>query len=137
VVCGALEGKAIAITDLDIDGTLYDVLFDERAPAVIVYGAWPGTFTFTTNGDAQTAVLAVVGALSTAGALTVGEDTQTDNSFTSAFNIAYQSSGATPALSRADYQTGSNAGGWFLCCSGNSSWTVEERTWATFTVALP
>jgi hypothetical protein len=135
VTFGSLEGKAIAITDLDVGGTFYDVLFKETAPAVVVYGALPGTFTFTTSGDAQDAVLAVVDALSTALALTVGEDTQTDNSFTSAFNIAYQSSGLTPALSRADYQTGSNAGGWFLCCSDSSSWTVEERTWATFTPA--
>jgi hypothetical protein len=137
VVFGSLEGKAIAITDLDIDGTTYDVLFDERAPAVVVYGAWPGTFTFTTNGDAQTAVLAVVGALSTAGALTVGEDTQLDNNFTSAFNIAFAGIGPSAILGLADFQTGSNAGGWNNSGAGTSSWAGEERTWATFTVASP
>jgi hypothetical protein len=133
---GALEDKAIAITDLDINGTLYDVAFAEIAPAVLVYGVFPGTFTFpTTNGDAQDAVLAVVGALSTAGALTVGEDTQLDTSLNSTFNVAYQSSGPTAALGVADYQTGSNAGGWAISAPGSSSWLVEERTWATFTLS--
>ncbi len=137
VTFGSLQGKAIGITDLDIGGTLYDVLFDESAPAVAVYGAFPGTFTFTTNGDAQAAVIAVDAALNGAGALTVGQDTSLDTTNNLSFNIAYQSSGPSAILGLADFQIGSNptSDQWVNSGSGSTSWTAEERTWATFTPA--
>ena len=135
VTFGSLQGKAIGITDLDIGGTLYDVLFDEKVPAVLVYGEFPGTFTFTTNGDAQAAVIAVNAALNGASALTVGEDTALDISVNLSFNIAYDSSGPSAVLGLADFQVGSNptSDQWVNSGSGSTSWTAEERTWATFT----
>jgi hypothetical protein len=137
VVFGELAGKAIGITELDIGGTLYDVLFPERVPAVLVYGAFPGTFTFTTNGDAQAAVIAVDAALNDANALTVGQDTSLDTTNNLSFNIAYQSIGPTALLGLADFQTGSNptSDQWVNSGSGSTSWAGEERTWATFTPA--
>jgi hypothetical protein len=135
VTFGSREGKAIGITDLDVGGTLYDVLFPERVPAVLVYGEFPGTFTFTTNGDAEAAVIAVNAALNGASALTVGEDTPLDVSENLSFNIAYDSSGPSAVLGLADFQTGGFASGWFNSGSGSTSWAGEERTWATFTPA--
>jgi hypothetical protein len=137
VVFGSLEGKAIGITDLDIGGTLYDVLFPERVPAVLVYGEFPGTFTFTTSGDAQAAVIAVDAALNGANALTVGQDTLLDTSVNLSFNIAYKSTGPTALLGLAEFQVGSNptSDQWVNSGSGSTSWTAEERTWATFTPA--
>ena len=137
VTFGSLQGKAIGITDLDIGGTLYDVLFDEKVPAVLVYGEFPGTFTFTTSGDAQDAVIAVNAALNGENARIVGEDTPLDISVNTSFNIAYDSSGPSAVLGLADFQVGSNptSDQWVNSGSGSTSWTAEERTWATFTPA--
>jgi hypothetical protein len=135
VTFGSREGKAIGITDLDVGGTLYDVLFPEKTRAVAVYGEFPGTFTFTTNGDAQTAAIAVAGALTIANALTVGEDTPLDVSENGSFNIAFQSFGPSALLGFADYQAGRKATDWAATGGGSVSWTGEDRTWATFTPA--
>jgi hypothetical protein len=137
VTFGSREGKAIGITDLDVGGTLYDVLFPEKTRAVVVYGEFPGTFTFTTKGDAGTAAIAVAAALTIAEALTVGEDTPLDLSDNLGFNIAFQSIGPSALLGFADYQTGGYASGlgWANTGSGSVSWTGEDRTWATFTPA--
>ena len=133
VVFGELTGKATGITDLDIDGTIYDVLFDERASALSVYGPFPGTFPFTGN-EAQVAVIAVAAALNTAEALTVGEDTSVDGRFNSSFNIGFTSDDILTQLV-ITWKGEILGGGWFDSGTDQTSYAGEERTWAVFTLA--
>ena len=51
--------KAIGITNLDIDGTPYNVAFTTSTTASDVYGAFPGVFDFTTSELAEAALDAV------------------------------------------------------------------------------
>jgi hypothetical protein len=64
---------ATAIRNLVVDGVTYDVEFRQVAPGEI-YGAYPGTYTFTTNADATTAVNAINVELNSEGAVNVGEE---------------------------------------------------------------
>lgn len=65
--------RALAIDDLNVDGTLYDVIFDMQEFAVEVYGDFPGTeYTFTAPETAQAARDAISAALNDAGAIGVG-----------------------------------------------------------------
>ena len=64
--------KATAIRNLVVDGVTYDVEFKIRYPQQI-YGDYPGTYTFTSNDDAITAIEAVDVALNTTDAAKVGE----------------------------------------------------------------
>jgi hypothetical protein len=132
VTFGSLEGKAIGITDLDIDGTLYDVLFDESAPAVSVYGPFPGTFPFTGN-EAQVAVIAVAAALTTAEALTVGEDTLVDDLFSSSFNIGFDSETPLGVELVVTWKGQFDGVVWKDVGTSSPSYNAEERTYATFT----
>ncbi len=129
-----VEGKAIGITELDIGGTLYDVLFDESATALSVYGAFPGTFPFTPN-EAFVAAEAVVAALNTAEALLVGEDTSEDDPLlNSKFNIGYDSDDTLIQLVLV-WEGNFNGADWTVPRTDNESWATEVRTYATFTPA--
>ena len=72
VVFGDGGTKATAITNLVVDGVTYDVEIETAIPSEI-YGAYPGTYTFTTNADAVTAVEAISAALNAQGATHVGQ----------------------------------------------------------------
>ena len=72
VVFGDGGTKATAITNLVVDGTTYDVQIRTAIPNEI-YGAYPGTYTFTTNDDATAAVNAINAALNAQGATHVGQ----------------------------------------------------------------
>jgi hypothetical protein len=72
VVFGDGGTKATAITDLVVDGTTYDVQIKTAIPNEI-YGAYPGTYTFTTNDEATAAVKAINAALNAQGATHVGQ----------------------------------------------------------------
>ena len=134
VTFGSLPGKAIGITELDVGGTLYDVLFDESATALSVYGAFPGTFPFTPN-EAFVAAEAVVAALNTAGALLVGEDTSEDDPLlNSKFNIGYDSDDTLIQLVIV-WEGNFNGADWTVPRTDNESWATEVRTYATFTPA--
>ena len=63
--------KATGITDLVVDGVTYDVEMVNDHPAN-VYGAFPGTYTFTTSATAIIAIDAVLLALNNAAATLVG-----------------------------------------------------------------
>ena len=93
-----ITDKAIGITNLDIGGTFYNVLFDEQTPAVGVYGALPGDFDFTTDVSAEAAANAVNAALNGANAQLVGEDTPLDNPLSLSFNVGYGSAVTPPLL---------------------------------------
>jgi hypothetical protein len=54
--------KATRITDLVVDGVTYDVAFVDSYPSQI-YDEYPGTYTFTSTGDAATAMDAMNSAL--------------------------------------------------------------------------
>ena len=99
VTFGSLQGKAIGITELDVGGTIYDVLFDEFATASSIYGPFPGTFPMTGN-EANAASIAMVAALNAAEALSVGEDTSVDDPLNSNFSIGVSSGGGTLPLPR-------------------------------------
>ena len=134
VIFGSLPGKAIEITDLLIDGTIYDVLFDEAATAAEIYGPFPGTFTMTGN-EANAAALAIVAALNAAEATLVGEDTSVDAPFglNKNFSIGVDSGviivAETVFLSEGNFELGE----WTDPRSDMESYGGEDRTWATFT----
>jgi hypothetical protein len=134
VVFGSLEGKAIGITDLDIDGTSYEVLFDELATAASIYGPFPGTFSMTGN-EANAASLAIVAALNTAEALSVGEDTSEDSLLNGRFSIGVSSfGGELPSTQFVVLSEGNfTLGEWTDPRSDQGFYVGEDRTWATFT----
>jgi hypothetical protein len=68
-------GRATGITDLEVGGILYDVVFRERTTALVVYG---GVYDPDNQGDASAAATAINSLLSTAGISVVGP-TNTDN----------------------------------------------------------
>jgi hypothetical protein len=72
VVFGDGGTKATAILDLVVDGITYDVEIKVAIPSEI-YGAYPGSFTFSTNAETVTAIEAMNVALNDQGAVTVGE----------------------------------------------------------------
>ena len=63
--------KATAIRNLVVDGVTYDVEFKIVVPNQI-YGAYPGTYTFTSNAETVTAINAISDALNATGAAVVG-----------------------------------------------------------------
>ena len=64
--------RAIGITDLSVNGTLYDVRFFSQTTAQEVYGPVPGVFDFDGIDAASVATDAVNAALNAAGANYVG-----------------------------------------------------------------
>jgi hypothetical protein len=81
--------KASGITNLVVDGTPYNVVFEPVQDPVDVYGEYPGQYTFTTESAASEAVDAVVAALNgsdttVTGVAAVGETSP------GLFNIGYE-----------------------------------------------
>jgi hypothetical protein len=138
VIFGSLPGKAIAITDLDIEGTIYDVLFDEAERASSIYGPFPGTFSMTGN-EANAAALAIVAALNTAGATLVGEDTSVDAMFGLNKNFSIGTSSGVVIVVETVFLSEGNFDGseWTDPRSDMEAYNTENRTWATFTLASP
>ena len=89
----AHPGKATSITGLTVAGSTYDVSFDLNE-ANNVYGAFPGTYTFSTYATAEDAVDAMNAALNEANALKVG---QVDGAEFPSFYIGYEGSGDGPS----------------------------------------
>jgi len=145
VVFGSLAGKAIGITDLDIDGTLYDVTFDEDATALSVYGELPGTFSLTAD-EAAAAATAMVAALNTAGAVLVGEDTSENGLLNVNFSIGVDSVGLPPppedpiaffvVIAEGNFTLGV-LGEWEGPRTDQESWSFEDRTYVVFTQVSP
>ena len=132
-----IAGKAIGITNLDIDGTPYNVAFDEQTPAVGIYGELPGVFDFTTDASASAAVNAVVDELNAENAQRVGEEGIPENGLQLAFAIGYSSTG-NDLLAVANTFEGSIVdGNWANTGSDQLLWIGDERTYATFTLAGP
>jgi hypothetical protein len=133
VTFGSLPGKAIGITELDVGGTFYDVLFDELATASSIYGTFPGTFSMTAN-EANAASIAMVAALNTAEAQSVGEDTSEDSLLNSRFSIGVSSFGGDlPSTQFVVLSEGNfTLGEWTDPRSDQDGYAVD-RTYATFT----
>lgn len=70
----AVTTQAIAISNLDVAGVLYDVEFTDLTSAMNVYGTFPGAYDFTTPTTAEEAVVAANLALTGANALSVGAE---------------------------------------------------------------
>jgi hypothetical protein len=134
----ANPGKAVGITDLNIEGTLYNVAFDEQSPAVGIYGDLPGVFSFTTANSANAAVTAVVNALNGASAQRVGEEPITvNNKLQLLFAIAYSSTGNDALAVANTYEGGLTDGAWLNTGADQLLWIGDERTYATFTMTGP
>ena len=88
--------RATGIDNLDIDGTLYNVVFtSDDIPLVQIYGQFPGTFDFDTQETAGNAADAVNNELDAAGALSVGAGGSDDYLF---YNIGFESGVVDPEI---------------------------------------
>jgi hypothetical protein len=126
--------KAIGIDNLNVNGILYNVIFDEQTPALGVYGALPGTFDFTSGPSASDAVDAVIAALNAENARIVGEDTQLDNIFSESFKVGWNSTGTTSLASVDVFQGFYALDTWTNDGSAELLYSGDERTYATFAV---
>jgi hypothetical protein len=129
--------KATGITDLNVNGTLYDVAFNLQAFAFEIYGPFPGVFPiFDTAQEASDARDAVLVALNAEGALSLGEVGLAVVE-SNAFNIGYGSL-LDPIL---EVQLVQNARGfaegadWITGGLNTPLYNGDERTYAEFTVA--
>jgi hypothetical protein len=83
--------RAIAVENVDIGGTLYNVSFPGPTEAFNIYGDLPGVFPFTTFESAAAAVNAVVTELNLAGGIfAVGGS---NSIFNQNFNLIYATEG--------------------------------------------
>ena len=130
--------RAIGITDLDVDGTPYNVDFI-LTEAVNVYGSLPGEFDFNTSESALAAVDAVTLALNEeGGVLFVGSEGGRNNTFAQNFNVAYNHTGEGPTALANQWRSFIDSGTWRRSNSSEVSlWIGDARTWAIFTVAGP
>jgi len=130
-----LAGKAIGITNLEIDGMLYDVAFAEQQTAAGIYDELPGNFTFTTSESAAAAVDAVNVALNENNALTVGEDNQFQTVFNIKFNIGWASEGTGNLAQVSTRASEIEEVTWASTGKDESFiYNIDTRTFATFTV---
>jgi hypothetical protein len=129
--------KATSITDLEVGGTSYNVVFEVSTFAFLVYGPFPGTFNiFNTVSQAEVAVDSVNSALNSWGATSIGNiNTPGIEFFT--YNIGYDTflvgsiqmihtwRAAKPDINDPWVSTGQN------------QWTynTDERNWAVFTIS--
>lgn len=122
------EEKVSAIRNLVVGGETYDVLFQTREP-VNVYGAYPGTFSFTTETEAREAVDAVNVVLNDAGALWVGEPGGTE---LDVYFIGYTSFESSGGVKFCRYEAGNFDPPWGGGFSDQTFYITDPRMWAVF-----
>jgi hypothetical protein len=120
--------KATAIRNLVVDGVTYDVIF-RQANANELYGAYPGTFTFNTDGEATVAVSAINAALDTAGASRVGEAGAALDE--PRYKIGFNAFLAGPT-ENCRTKLGIEQIGWIQGPEESSLWNDDQTTWAEF-----
>ncbi len=128
--------RAIGITNLNVDGTLYDVEFITQTTALSVYGDVPGDFDFPSNDSAGVAVNLVNGALNAAGAIYVGTAGGENTDLAKIYEIGYAYQFVPiGSLDAVLVWKGSNPDGTWLRPSDPDplSWYFDERTYADFT----
>ena len=91
--------RATGISNLDVNGTPYNVAFSEPLEAGSFYDVPPGTFDFTTSEAAEAAVAAAVAELNSAGMVdTVGHAGGADFPSNHVFDVAWNSEGEFPGI---------------------------------------
>lgn len=121
--------KATAIRNLVVGGTTYDVEFPTAEPSVF-YGAYPGTFTFTTDTDARVARDAINAALTNAGATAIGLSGETERSL---YRIGYNSSETSGGIQSCNFVSGEFGTPWEAGISDKTLYNTDPVTWAIFT----
>jgi hypothetical protein len=122
--------KATGITDLIVDGVVYDVEFIE-ANASEIYGTYPGTLTFESESEANTGVNAINLELDNAGVLDVGE--AEGSLVTELYKIGYEAFlFAGVENIRIKYGVRRNSD-WILGSAESSLWEDTEVIFAKFT----
>jgi hypothetical protein len=130
VVFGDGGTKATGITDLIVDGVVYDVEFRE-ANAIEIYGTYPGTLTFDTESEANTGVNAINAELDNAGVLDVGE--AGESLVTELYKIGYEAFlFAGVENIRIKYGVRRNSD-WILGSAESSLWEDDQVIFAEFT----
>jgi hypothetical protein len=130
VVFGDGGTKATAITDLVVDGVTYDVQIRTAVPNEI-YGTYPGTYTFTTNAEAVTAVEAINNALNEAGASHVGHAGQAVDE--DRYRIGYESF-EVGAIENCRFKLGiRESSSWKEGFEETNPYNDEPVLWAVFT----
>ncbi len=122
--------KATGITDLIVDGVVYDVEFIE-ANASEIYGTYPGTLTFDTESEANTGVNAINVELDKAAVLDVGE--AGGSLVTELYKIGYEAFlfGGVENC-RIKYGVRRNSD-WILGSEESSTWEDDQVIFAVFT----
>jgi hypothetical protein len=131
----ASDDRAIGITDLDIDGTFYDVDFISAQEAESVYGDLPGEFDFNTKDSAQAAINAVTATLNTeGGVLYVGSSGGRNNVAATFYSVAYASETLSDVTTALQWRATGQSGTWISDIDTTSLWKGDPRTWAIFTL---
>ena len=127
-----ITDKAIRIENLTVNGTLYNVTFNEMESALGAYDEFPGDFDFTTEATASDAVDAVIAALNAENARVVGQDTTIDNVFNQAFSIGYKPDNL-PVQAVSSIQGIITAGSWGNSGSTENPYLDADGVYAVFT----
>jgi hypothetical protein len=125
VVFGDGGTKATAITNLVVDGVTYDVLFKYVAPGEI-YGTYPGTFTFTTNADANTALVAINVEFNKVTVNSIGQAGETFDE--TRYRIGYEAFQTTPGTQTQDncrFKFGSKQTDWIENTEETAPWNEQ------------
>ena len=128
--------RAIRIENLQVGATLDTVTFDESATAASVYGAYPGTYTFTDEPAALEALEAVTDALQAADATSVGESGQSADS--NDFYVGFEGTDSGIERVRAVRGQYVGASGWVEEGAGSgSNYNEDLLDWAVFSPSGP
>jgi hypothetical protein len=136
---GAAPAQAISVSELNnvnIGGTLYNVEFKTFRFAFEIYGGFPGSYTFSTQADAENARDIVNAALISAGATSIYDDSKATQIDEDNYNIGYGSQAGTPnkvltARGRYDGTT------WVDDGLGDFGYGTTEQNFADFRRVVP
>jgi len=133
--------RATGITNLTVEGNVYNVTFHSYALALEMYGEVEGTFEFPNNANsAQNAVNAVNAALNTeGGVLYVGSEGGTNDEFAEVFYVGFRYQFVSIGeLDGCNVQTGFTEDttlSWIQVSEPDIlSWYGDEKTYAEFTL---
>jgi len=137
---GSTAKRATGITNLTVEGNVYNVTFTSYITALEVYGEVEGIFVFpSTVGSAQNVVNAVNYALNgEGGVLFVGSEGGTNDEFAEAFNVGFRYQHVSVGdLDGCNVQTGfteDGTGSWIGIDEPDVlSWYADERTYIELT----
>jgi hypothetical protein len=130
--------RATGISNLDVNGTLYDVAFVGPGDAASEYGGPPGVFDFTTSILAQAAVDAASAELNLAGMVDiVGPAGGGTTPLNQEFSVAWNQTTGNPVFAQIWKSDSIGGGGstWSVAVAENSPY-VDGGVWARFS-AVP